>query len=162
MLRIVNVTVLRRYFIIRHCYIGVSSLTVLRLGIDDYPLLSLTIVTIIRTCNYDHVIVIVINARWRARRIGIVLRWMMIGRDGEADELCYVMYMFYSLLLAIHYGCNSRRSEYDAVPDKMKIKDDVTELWSLFIRHQHGGLPPIFISFSGIIEIRLLDMPYCA
>lgn len=80
----------------------------------------------------------------------------MIGRDGEADELCYVMYMFYSLLLAIHYGCNSR--EYDAVPDKMKIKDDVTELWSLFIRHQHGGLPPIFISFSGIIEIRLLDM----
>lgn len=81
----------------------------------------------------------------------------MIGRDGEADELCYVMYMFYSLLLAIYYGCNSRRSGYDAVPGKMKIKDDVTELWSLFICHQHGGLPPIFISFSGIIEIRLLD-----
>lgn len=82
----------------------------------------------------------------------------MIGRDGEADELCYVMYMFYSLLLAIYYGCNSRRSGYDAVPDKMKIKDDVTELWSLFIRHQHDGLSPIFISFSGIIKIRLLDM----
>lgn len=123
-------------------------------------LLSLAIVTIIRTCNYDHVIVIVINARWRARRIGIVLRWMMIGR--EADELCYVMYMFYSLLLAIYYGCSSRRSEYDTAPDKMKIKDDVTELWSLFIRHQRDGLPPIFISFSGIIENPLIRYAYCA
>lgn len=31
--------------------------------------------------------------------IGIVLCPMMIGRDGEADELCYVMYMFYLLVV---------------------------------------------------------------
>lgn len=33
--------------------------------------------------------------------IGIVLRSMMIGRDGETDELCYVMYMFYLLVVII-------------------------------------------------------------
>lgn len=45
--RIVNVTVLRPYFIIRHCYIGVSPLAMLRLDVDDYPLLSLTIVQLL-------------------------------------------------------------------------------------------------------------------
>lgn len=114
--------------------------------------------TIIRACNYDHVIVIVINARWRARRIEIVLHSMMIGRDGEADELCYVMYMFYSLLLAILWLQFAQKWIWRSA---WQNEDKGWRYWivvkSIHSSYQHDCLSPIFISFSGIIEIRLLN-----
>lgn len=98
---------------------------------------------------------------------GIVLRAMAIRRNDEANELRYV---YAYVLLARYYSryCNSRRSEYNAVPDKTKIKDDVTESWSLFILRQHDRLSPasVFLSRTVCVEldtriIRNNRMIYC-
>jgi len=103
---------------------------------------------IIRTNNYDRVITIVKcamtsqanrncitvddDSRWRSGWIMLRYAYVLLAR-------CYSQYC----------SCNLRRNEYNAVPDKMKIKNSVTESWSLFIFHQHDGSFPIsFLALS--------------
>lgn len=99
---------------------------------------------IIRTYNYDRVITAVkCDDATSQANFAIVPRSTAIRRQWRSEWIT-LRYAYVSLARCYsrYCGCNSRRSEYDAVPDETKIKDDVTESWSLFILRQHHCLSP--------------------
>lgn len=82
-----------------------------------------------------------------------------LRRDGEADELCYVMHMFYSCpLLHCDSAIRVAGSGRNTVPDKSKIKDDITESWTIcyFIPTIANAFPPLpfALLFAYIYEVR--------
>lgn len=84
--------------------------------------------------------------RRRARRILKLyyVRWRFVV-NGKANELRYRYCICFTRSVVtrdIAAAIRARRSEYNAVPDKTKIKDDVTESRSLFILRQHDRLSP--------------------